>query len=269
MKIQFPGGGASNEEVEELLRLAIEGRKRVKDQLMRIDTTYPDIDFSYTPSGGSRVAVTTLERTNTRPTIAAGERAIQVGSRFRTSPERKRGGFIAPPREWRCAASGGTAEGHKVFSENQKGVSFDGLFGPYLRGAKDITLTDPYLRLYYQVRNLMEFLETVMRNKAPEDEVDIHVVTTRDEMKGEQQQANLIAIEESCLGSGINFTWEFDQTGTIHARHIVTDTGWKISLDRGLDIFQPYEMNNTFSFANRLQEFRGVKAFEITYLPTG
>lgn len=56
------------------------------------------------------------------------------------------------------------------------------------------------------------------------------------------------------------------QTGTAHARHIVTDTGWKISLDRGLDIFQPYSMNDAFSLANRLQEHRSIKQFEVTYL---
>jgi hypothetical protein len=27
---------------------------------------------------------------------------------------------------------------------------------------------------------------------------------------------------------------------SLHARSITTDTGWKISLDRGLDIFQPF-----------------------------
>jgi len=31
-----------------------------------------------------------------------------------------------------------------------------------------------------------------------------------------------------------------------HRRH----TGWKISLDRGLDIFQKFEMNDTFNRAN-------------------
>ncbi len=65
---------------------------------------------------------------------------------------------------------------------------------------------------------------------------------------------------------GVNFTWEFDGTGTIHARHIVTDHGWKISLDRGLDIFQHYEMNDAFTFANRLQQYRPCKAFEVTYI---
>jgi ATP-dependent Lon protease len=58
-------------------------------------------------------------------------------------------------------------------------------------------------------------------------------------------------------------------SGSIHARHIVTDTGWKILLDRGLDIFPYYEMNEAFAFANRIQQFRQCKAFEITYLRCG
>jgi ATP-dependent Lon protease len=51
-------------------------------------------------------------------------------------------------------------------------------------------------------------------------------------------------------------------------RHIVGDTGWKVSRDRGLDIFQKFEMNDAFNLANRLQGFRQVKAFEVTYLKT-
>ena len=50
------------------------------------------------------------------------------------------------------------------------------------------------------------------------------------------------------------------------ARHIIIDDNWKISLDRGLDIFQSYEMNNTFELSNRLQEMRSCKAFEVTYI---
>ncbi|MCY4313413.1 MAG: hypothetical protein OXD44_06930, partial [Gammaproteobacteria bacterium] len=60
--------------------------------------------------------------------------------------------------------------------------------------------------------------------------------------------------------------WEFDNSRSIHARHITTDHGWKISLDRGLDIFQPYEMNDAFAFSNRLQQHRSSKAFEVTYI---
>jgi len=60
----------------------------------------------------------------------------------------------------------------------------------------------------------------------------------------------------------VDFTWAFDQSGTAHARHIV----WKISLDRGLDIFQQYAMNDSFNPANRLQEQRSIKQFEVTFL---
>jgi ATP-dependent Lon protease len=268
MKILFPGGGASKEEVEELLRLAIEGRKRVKDQLMRIDATYPAVDFSYRALGGGMVAVATLEE-DEYPSYYFRRGTASSGGQDSESNRQEPPQDSASPRDGAVPQRAEAREGHKVFNENQKGVSFDLLFGPYIKGAKQITLTDPYLRLFYQVRNLMEFIETVMKLKAPEDEVDLHVITAKDEMKSDQQQTNLIAIEESCIGSGVNFTWEFDATGTIHARHIVTDTGWKISLDRGLDVFQPYEMNNAFSFSNRLQEFRSAKAFEVTYLRLG
>lgn len=133
-------------------------------------------------------------------------------------------------------------EGHFVFQENQKGVSFDSLLGPYLKGAAKITVTDPYIRLFYQMRNFMEFLETGRcKHKASDEEVTVHLVTSEDEFKGEQQKDNFEKMKESASSVGVNFTWEFDKSGSIHARHIVTDHGWKISLDRGLDIFQHYE----------------------------
>ncbi|WP_282958146.1 MIT C-terminal domain-containing protein [Roseinatronobacter thiooxidans] len=52
----------------------------------------------------------------------------------------------------------------------------------------------------------------------------------------------------------------------MHARHLVTDTGWKILLDRGLDVFQRADLNSGFSPAIRHQRFRQVRAFEVTYL---
>jgi ATP-dependent Lon protease len=73
-------------------------------------------------------------------------------------------------------------------------------------------------------------------------------------------------MQASAAAVGLHFSWEFDTTRTIHARHILTDNGWKIRLDRGLDIFQPYEMNDAFAFANRSQEHRACKAFEVTFM---
>ena len=47
MKILYPDGQASENDIQELLDLAMEGRKRVKDQLLRIDNTYGKVSFSY------------------------------------------------------------------------------------------------------------------------------------------------------------------------------------------------------------------------------
>ena len=107
---------------------------------------------------------------------------------------------------------------------------------------------------------------TIVRQKAKEDEVAVHLITVEDDFKGQQQKESFEKIQESCSAVGIEFTWELDTSGTGHARHIVTDQGWKILLDRGLDVFQHYEMNDAFAFANRLQQFRPCKAFEVTFL---
>nr|AGS54234.1 putative ATP-dependent protease [uncultured bacterium contig00163] len=61
MKLLFPDGEASAGEIEDMLTFAMEGRKRVKDQLMRIDTTFAPVDFSYEDASGHTVKVTTKE----------------------------------------------------------------------------------------------------------------------------------------------------------------------------------------------------------------
>lgn len=266
MKILFPHGDASKEEIEELLKFAIEGRKRVKDQLMRIDQTYAKVNFAYVDSRQQEHLVTTLEEQqypqHYHRTIADGSEEKELIDQTATavSPAKNR------PILSLNASKPVLKEKHLTFQENQKGVSYDSLFGSYLVGAKQITITDPYIRLFYQLRNLMEFLEIIVSYKSDDSEVAVHLITTEDDFKSEQQRESLERIAESCGTVGVRFTWEFDESGTIHARHIVTDHGWKISLDRGLDIFQNYEMKDAFTFTNRLQQFRACKAFEITFI---
>ncbi|MFB1000468.1 MAG: MIT C-terminal domain-containing protein, partial [Colwellia sp.] len=157
-------------------------------------------------------------------------------------------------------------EQHMTFAENQRGVSYDSLFGPYLKGAKHITITDPYVRLFYQAKNLMELLETIIKQKAEEDEVVVSLITVEDEFKGDIQRDYFEKIQSSMFAVGIKFAYSFDTSGRQHARHIVTDTGWKVSLDRGLDIFQQYDVNDAFSLSTRLQKHRPCKAFEVTFI---
>jgi ATP-dependent Lon protease len=112
----------------------------------------------------------------------------------------------------------------------------------------------------------MELLETVVNTKSEEDEVVVSLITVEDEFKSDQQREWFDQIQSSMLSVGVKFAYSFDNSGTQHARHIVTDTNWKISLDRGLDIFQQYDMNDSFQLANRIQRQRPCKAFEVTYI---
>ncbi|WP_370262312.1 BREX system Lon protease-like protein BrxL [Limnobacter sp.] len=275
MKILFPGGDASQQEIEDILRVAIEGRKRVKDQLLRIDSTYPAVRFSYFNSSGSECLVTTLEEDeypNSYHRQIQVEGGIVPGSVQETEQfEHVAARPVAPSASAAAATpTGGDAiqlkEKHLVFQENQRGVNFDKLFGPYLAGARRIVITDPYLRMFHQQRNLMELLETISKVSGPEDEVAVHVVTVEDEFGGDRQSENFQKITDACSAIGIQFSWVYDRTGTKHDRDIMTDHGWKIVLSRGLDIFQRFELNDAFSFTNRMQQHRQCKEFNVTFV---
>ncbi|MCP3686164.1 MAG: BREX system Lon protease-like protein BrxL [bacterium] len=266
MKILFPQGGASKDEIERVLKFAIEGRKRVKDQLMRIDSTYAEVDFRYSDNAGKQTSVKTLEELEYPRYF---NQVVGDGNEPSELPVPIERGSSPAAMLQPISSQAGTPEleeKHVVIMENQRGISYDSLFGDYLKGAKHITVTDPYIRLFYQVRNLMELMETIVKFKAEEDEIVVSLITVEDELKGDQQREWLDQIQSSMLTVGIKFAYSFDTSGTQHARHIVTDHGWKISLDRGLDIFQLYDMNNAFQLSNRLQSQRPCKAFELTYI---
>jgi ATP-dependent Lon protease len=56
-----------------------------------------------------------------------------------------------------------------------------------------------------------------------------------------------------------------DHNQNFHARSITVDTGWKITLDRGLDIFQRYE-TGPFSLEQASQEARLTRGVEVSYI---
>ena len=268
MKILFPSGEANQAEIEEILRVAIEGRKRVKDQLLRIDSTYPPVRFAYFDSSGDEYLVSTLEE-EAYPN--SYHQALTAEGTLDGMPKLSSAITNAQPAKLEqllpvSAIQQELKEQHLTFQENQRGISFDKIFGPYLTGARRIVITDPYLRMFYQQRNLMELLETISKFSQPEDEVAVHVVTVEDELNGDRQTENFQKISDACASIGIQFSWGYDTTGTKHDRDIMTDHGWKIVLSRGLDVFQRFELNDAFSFANRMQQHRQSKEFNITFV---
>jgi ATP-dependent Lon protease len=271
MKILYPNGRATPEEVQELLSFSMEARRRVREHLLRIDDTFSRNDFVFRPlDGGVPVTVLTPEETQ-YPTFA-GPRPKPTGDGS-SEPEPIGGGATsaAPAEEGEKGSESDSSDGagpqpgHLVVPENTTGWSYRRLFADYLRGASQIEVRDPYVRLFFQVRNLMEFLQMVHDLVPDGDEVAVRLITQADADSCEKQEDMLNQIATNFAGSRIAFSWEVEASPNFHARSITTDTGWKISLDRGLDLFQKFE-SGPFSVEQSIQEARLVRGAEITYL---
>ena len=248
-KIIYPHGELNEEETKELLDFAIEKRKRVKQQLQKMDDTFEEVDFSYVSLGSGKITnVETLEVIEYGPKKMKliDESGVQV-----TSLENKasKQGIELEPCQ-------------KIVRDNQSGISYDNLFGAYLLGATKIKVIDPYIRLPYQLRNFMELAKLISEKKDPDIEVKLHLVTTTDEEYKESTKEAFNQMVYSLESIGLIFTYEFDDY--IHDRSIKLDNGWKILLGRGLDIWQ--KTGGWYDINEYIQEKRFCRACEVTIL---
>lgn len=247
VKILYPDGIVNHDDALELINFAIEGRKRVKDQLIKMDDTFETVDFSYRDLFTNKeYEIETLENTESlnltkqNPSDFSDETPIEENDKH------------IPLKS-----------GQVIIRDNQEGISYEFLFSSYLKGAKKVILVDPYLRMPHQMRQLMEFCLVIINNKGRDEEIELNVITWNepDEMLKTTSE-NLEEISESCFDLGVKLTWEFNPNQ--HDRYIETDNGWKIVLGRGLDIFLKPE--GRFNIADLCQKKRKCKSCEITFL---
>tara|TARA_B100000674_G_C37938820_1_gene961639 strand:- start:59 stop:2182 length:2124 start_codon:yes stop_codon:yes gene_type:complete len=276
MKIIHPDQNATKEEIAELLEFSMECRKRVRDQILRIDSTFNPNEFKYKPLNGA-----VSKKVHTPEEIQYPQFSnIQTNteeSEFSENPSEtftKTGPKGSSKKQFEkvdsSLTSKKTKECHIVIPENSKGWSYKKIFGEYLLGSKNIVIRDPYIRVFYQMRNLVEFLRTINELTPDGDEVKIHLITSaenEDKEKFEKQMDNLNQIKDSFSQTATPFSFEFDASNNFHARSITTDHGWKISLDRGLDIFQYFE-SSVLNAETNLQQARLTKGSEITFIRT-
>lgn len=267
MKIMYPSGKCTPAETEELLHFSMEARRRVREHILRIDDTFKRHDFTYRRlADGTTVEVLTPEELQ-YPAFA-GPRSV-TGAKDGDSPRRsdEDAATVGAPPVVSSTLAGTQAPkaGHVVVPENAKGWSYRRLFGDYLVGARQITVRDPYVRVSHQVRNMVELLQLVHGMVAEGDEVELQLITQSDRETCERQEQMLNQVAESFAGSRVSFRWELDHSPNFHARSIVTDTGWKISLDRGLDMFQRFD-GGQFAIENGLQEARLLRGVEVHFV---
>jgi ATP-dependent Lon protease len=272
MKIIHPDGKATPQEIAELLEFAMECRRRVREQILRIDDTFKANDFAYRPlAGGDAVTVLTPEEqqypafAGLRPLSSEAQPIAAAGPGAAAEPSAGQATKAAGNAQVAAAAELG--EQHLVVPENAKGWSYRRLFADYLQGCSGIIIRDPYIRAFHQIRNLVEFLRMVNEITPVGDEVTVHLITGADQETMEKQVENLGQVQDSFAGTSTPFTWEIDASPNFHARSITSDHGWKISLDRGLDLFQWFEFS-PFNAAAVMQEARMVKGCEVNYVKT-
>ena len=247
MKLLYPNKQVSEKEVLEVLDFCVEGRKRVKDQLYIIDETFKSepVEFKYTIlSSGKEVLPETLENLNYKASIQVQEdqqleesETVQSNITVELIPQQV------------------------ILKDNQTGISYKKLFAAYLKGSTDIKIQDPYIRMPYQFKNLLEFCIMLGNNKDPDQEINLDVTTWNND---EFIQDSILYFEElqsSVLDLGINLTYNFENH---HDRFINSDNGWKITLGRGLDIFEKIE--GRFSVADIDQTKRKCKSCELTFI---
>jgi len=145
-------------------------------------------------------------------------------------------------------------------TDGEKGLSYVKLFGPYLKNAGFVKLVDPYIRYTYQLHNFINFCECV----APKDgALQLELVTSTDSPEQEAELSSKFEeLKNSLVEDNVSFDYSFDNDR--HDRYIETDTGWRIILGRGLDIFQKPEGKFTLGFIDQTK--RRCKATTITYI---
>lgn len=143
--------------------------------------------------------------------------------------------------------------------DGQRGVSYARLFAPYLAGARSVHVVDPYIRYDYQIHNFINFCECVA---PPEGVLKLELTTSAGSPEAEVELSlKFEEVQSSLEQDRVAMSYNFDSS--LHDRWIEADTGWRIILGRGLDIFKKPEGRFTLGFVD--QSRRECKSTTITF----
>ena len=271
MKLIYPDGKMTDEEAYELVDFAAESRKRVKDQLYVIDETFKaePAFFKYINlKTGLEMNVETLEKVSNTLIVPINSQGHTANKDLTDADAQP---FVVSDAKSSANTQDVQTEKSKrpripilreqnlSFRMGQTGVSYEQLFAPYMEHANEIIIEDPYIRAPWQIKNFMEFV-TMLIDTRPVDDLKLKLVTSEEEAKIPELIDKLDDIKDDLTAYGIDFEYTIRD---FHDRCIKTDTGWTITLGRGLDMFEKY---SPYSIANSRQDKRKCKECMITYM---
>lgn len=251
LKMLHPDGPPSDDDFEQYVTYAVECRRRVKEQMnkRKPDDEFAQINLSYFAADGKEVVVHCPESRNALATLEPVRKTLTIEGANHTSPpatsqpapSEVQAAVIAKPETITvspapslAAAEPELKEQHFSIHYGDTGHSFDSLIGPYLKGATEVHVEDPYIRLPHQIQNFVRFCETVIKLPAVKK---IVLVTSYDDATQQQEtKQKLDELAQSLLEMDI--TLDIRLNPNMHDREIRLDNGWIIKIGRGLDFFQ-------------------------------
>lgn len=259
IKLLFPTGQPTDEEFDEIVEYAIEGRRRVKEQLnkRKPDEEYAHINMSYINRNGEKVVVYCPESkysvATQNPRKALDVEVLEEPKPATAEPKPvvSRSKAEAAPA-YAPVASAIDADIEEPTGPQEKtidvqygdtGYSYDELFGEYLKGATIVKLEEPYLAHGYQMTNLVRFVELLVKIG---DCKMFQLVTKPGETPEESSiiSNSLKQLKDTLAdmdGNMMQFEYEFDENS--HDRYIRTSNNWDITLGRGLHFYQNMNPN--------------------------
>lgn len=262
LKIMFPDKEPNEEEFYKYcVNPALELRLRVRDELCKLDREYVPVTFTskYPDEFQSKHRVVRF--------VTEKEAEVPLDVLTQAAPigpvDQEEAEVLAFFGEIDHPSPQETIQELKAktvhIKEGDTGYSYQNLFGEYLKGTRKIYITDPYIRLDYQIRNFMAFASIL---DASAGEITLHLTTSTDDTyQQEVVNRKLTEFAASLAKHGIQLTFEFNPSA--HDRRIHLDNGWRIYPGRGLDIFQKPETK--FDLSEIDQTKRACRETDIIY----
>ncbi len=253
IKLLHPSGEPSREELEQYMAYALEGRRRVKEQLnkRKADDEYRNIHLGYIRENGEEIVAWCPESAKAKatqfpvrgklpgspnsPDLPDMEPSDEKTAKAALKPEKKPKKPEVPTDDRQIdQVSGELKEQHYTIFYGERGYTYERIFGGYLKGAKRIQIKDPYIRINHQIGNLLRFCELAVRIG---DAENIELETGCDDEYEKANAAEKFSVMETSLKDhGIVFSYSFNNQ--LHDREIRLDNGWLIKIGRGLDFYQ-------------------------------
>ncbi|MFQ4140559.1 BREX system Lon protease-like protein BrxL [Nodosilinea sp. PGN35] len=243
LKILHPSTSPTDDEFEEYVAYAVESRRRIKEQMnkRKPDDEFAKINLSYVSAQGKEVIVYCPESKNALATQNPNRQNLEeaAASTTKDKPSQQRepvavSQTTAPEAAFVSAQPVTLEEQHFTIYYGDTGHSYDSIFGPYLQGAKTITIEEPYIRVSHQIQNFVRFCETAVKSGSVKR---IELTTSYDnETPLAEIQDKLNDLKQSLLE--VDIVLDIQLNENLHDREIRLDNGWIIKIGRGLDFYQ-------------------------------